>query len=112
LRRKKQKIKEQRHEARRTSINLVGGGGDQRRNLRDFVTLGVQGIALSIAHPNVDANNFELKPALISTVQQSQFGGTPMEDPNLHLSVFLVVCDMLKLNRVSTDAIRLRLFFF
>ena len=35
-----------------------------------------------------------------------------MEDPNVHLSVFLEVCNMLKLNRVSSDAIRLRLFPF
>jgi len=45
-------------------------------------------------------------------VQQSQFVGTPLEDPNLHLSVFLEVCDTLKLNRVSSDVIRLRLFPF
>jgi len=85
-------------------------GGDQRRTLMDFVTPGVQGIASSIAPPNVDANNFELKSALISMIQQSQFGGTPLEDLNLHLSVFLEVYDTLKLNRISTDAIRLRLF--
>ena len=35
-----------------------------------------------------------------------------MEDPNLHLSVFLEVCDTLKINGASTDAIRLRLFPF
>jgi len=45
-------------------------------------------------------------------VQQSQFGGTPLDDPNLHLAIFLEVCDMFKLNRVSTDAIRLHLFPF
>jgi len=33
-----------------------------------------------------------------------------MEDPNLHLSVFLEVCNTLKINRASTDAIQLRLF--
>jgi len=95
---------------------MAGEGGDQRRTLWDFVTLGVQGIASSIARPNVDANNFELKPAVISMVQQSQFGGTPLEDsnlhPNLHLSVFLKVCDTFKLNGVSNNAIRLRLFPF
>jgi len=91
---------------------MAGGGGDQRRTLQDFVTPAVQGIASSIARPIVNANNFEPKPALISTVQQSQFGGTPLEDPNLHLSVFLEVCDTLKLNGISTDAICLRLFPF
>ena len=57
-------------------------------------------------------NNFELKPALISMVQQSQFGNTPMEDPNLHLTMFLEVCDTLKFNGTSTNAIHLRLFRF
>jgi len=112
LRRKKQKIEEQRCEARRTSTNMAEGGGDQRRTFRDFVTPRVQGIASTTAHPNVDANNFELKAALISMVQLSQFGCTPLKDPNLHLLVFLKVCDKLKFNGVYTDAIRLRLFLF
>ena len=64
---------------------MAGGGGEQRRTLRDFVTPGVQGITSSIAYPNVKANNFDLKPALIFMVQQSQFGGTLLEDANLHL---------------------------
>jgi len=41
LRRKKQKLEEQIREARRTSTNMRGGGGDRRRTLRDFVTPGV-----------------------------------------------------------------------
>ena len=86
---------------------MAGEEGDKRRTLRDFVTPGVQGIALSIARPIVDANNFERKSTLISMVQQSQFEGTPLEEANLHLSVFLEVCDMLKLNGVSIN-IRLR----
>jgi len=85
-------------------------GGDKQRTLHDFITRGVQGITSSIARPAVDANNFELKPTLFSMVQQCQFGGTPMEDPNLHLSVFLEVCDTLKLNGVSNNTIRLHLF--
>jgi len=112
LRRKKRKIKEQRRKARRTSTNITGVGGDQRRSLTDFVTPVVQEISSSIARPNVDAHKFELKPAYISMVQQSQFGGTPLEDSSLHLSVFLEVCIMLKLNGVFTDAIQLHLFPF
>jgi len=89
---------------------MAGIGGDQRRTLRDFVTMGVQGISSNIARLNIEATNFELKPALISMVQQYQFGGNPLEDLNLHLLVFLEVCDTLNLNRVPTDAICLRLF--
>jgi len=81
---------------------MAGEGGDQRRRLRDSITPGVQGIALRITRPNIDVNNFELKTALISIVQQSQFRDTPLEDLNLHLSVFLEVYDTLKLNGVST----------
>lgn len=91
---------------------MAGGGGDQRRTLRDFVTDGVQGIASSIARPNVDANNFELKPTFISMMQQSHLGGIPVEDLNLHLSVFLELCNTLNLNGVSADDIGLRLFSF
>jgi len=64
LRRKKQRIELQRREVRRNS-NMAEG--DQQRTLRDFVTPGVQGIASSIAHPAIDANRFELKPAPKST---------------------------------------------
>ena len=39
----------------------------------------------TIRQPTVDANNFELKPALITMVQQHQFTGHPTEDPNEHL---------------------------
>jgi len=53
------------------------------------------------------AHNFELKPALISMVQQVQFGGTSIKDPNLHVHVLLEVCATLKFNGISTDAIRL-----
>jgi len=45
-------------------------------------------------------------------VHQSQFRGTPLKDLNLYPSVFLEVCDTLKLNGVSTDAIYLCLFSF
>jgi len=108
LRRKRQRIEEQRREARAYSSMAR----EERRTLHDFVTLGIQGIASNIAQPTVDSNNFELKPTLTSMVQQSQFSGNPLEDPNLHLSVFFEVCDTLKLKGVSSDTIHLCLFPF
>jgi len=106
------KLKRQRAQLIASTSEMVGGEEVQKRTLRDYVTPGVHSQTPGITVPPVAAHNFELKPALISMVQQSQFGGLPMEDPNLHLSVFLEVCDTLKINRASTDAIRLRLFPF
>src|SRR3954465_8806036 len=66
----------------------------------------------SIAPPAIEANNFELKPSLVQAVQQNQFSGSPVDDPNLHLSVFVQYADTVKANNVSSEAIRLRLFPF
>ncbi|XP_074266891.1 uncharacterized protein LOC141590184 [Silene latifolia] len=64
----------------------------------------------SIQRPRVQANNFEIKNALLNLVQDNQFGGGPLENPNDHLNDFLENCDMYKSNGVSDDAVRLRLF--
>ena len=82
------------------------------RVLRDYVLPQATGLTSPIVNPAVEANNFELRPALISFVEQKQFGGHPSENPHLHLRNFLAKCDTIKLNGVSADAIRLRLFPF
>ena len=65
-----------------------------------------------IQHQPIDANNFELKLALISMVQQQEFGGSPSEDPNGHLSNFLQLCSTIKMNGVDPNVIKLKLFPF
>ena len=60
----------------------------------------------------IDANNFELKPALITMVQQNQFTGHPSEDPNEHLGRFLRMANTVKLNGVRPEVIKLQLFPF
>ena len=69
LRRKKQWLEKQKRKPRETSPKMDGEEGDQRRILWDFIASRVQGITSSIACPNVEAYNFELKLALISIVQ-------------------------------------------
>ena len=78
------KLKRQRAQLIASTSEMVGGEEAQRRTLRDYVTPGVHSQTLGITIPPVAAHNVELKPALMSMVHQSQFGGSPMEDPNFH----------------------------
>ena len=66
----------------------------------------------TIRQPPIQANSFELKPALITMVQLHQFTGHPSEDPNEHLGRFLRMENTIKLNRVNPDIIKLQLFPF
>ena len=45
-------------------------------------------------------------------VQQHQFNGNPFEDPNEHMGRFMRMANIVKLNRVKPDVIRLQLFPF
>ena len=62
--------------------------------------------------PSIEANNFELKHALITMVQQHRFTGHPSEDPNEHLGRFLRLANTMKLNGVNPDVMKLQLFPF
>ncbi|XP_048140761.1 uncharacterized protein LOC125316465 [Rhodamnia argentea] len=87
--------------------------GEQRRTLKDYAAPTIQGSTSSIGRPTIQANNFEIKPSLIQMLQNAvQFGGLPNDDPNIHLDAFLEICDTIKYNGVTDDAIRLRLFPF
>ena len=60
----------------------------------------------------IKANNFKLKPALITIVQQHQFTGHPFEDPNEHMGRFMRMANTIKLNGVRPEVIKLQLFPF
>ena len=80
--------------------------------MEDFWRPIIQDEYSAIRQPVVDANNFELKPALITMVQQHQFTGHPTEDPNEHLGRFLTMANTVKLNGVRPEVIKLHLFPF
>ena len=83
------------------------------RALRDFALPQVTGIRSVIRKPRIEANNFEIKPAILQMIQTSvQFYGLPSDDPNAHIASFLEICDTFKDNGVTDDAIRLRMFSF
>ena len=60
----------------------------------------------------MDANNFELNPALITMVQQHQFTGHPTKDPNEHMGRFFRMANTVKMNGVRPEVIKLHLFPF
>ena len=66
----------------------------------------------AIKPPAVDANDFELQPALIIMVQQNQFAGHSTENPNEHLGQFLRIANSAILNGVKPEVIQLQLFPF
>ena len=63
----------------------------------------------AVRQPQIEANNFELKPALITMVQQNQFTGHPSEDPIEHLGRFLRMANTIKMNGVNPNVIKIQL---
>ena len=57
--------------------------------------------------PAIEANNFELKPALIIMVQQHQFTRHLIEDLNEHMGRFMRMENTIKLNGVRSEVIKL-----
>ena len=72
---------------------------EEQKNLREYAMPKVDRISSSIQRPIVQANNFEIKPAIIQMIQTSvQFGGFSNDDPNQHLSNFLEICNTFRYN--------------
>ena len=62
--------------------------------------------------PSIEAENFELKPALIALVQRNQFRGLPTDDPHEHICNVLEYANTVQYHGVPQDAIQCMLFTF
>jgi hypothetical protein len=100
-----------RRELRLASVESIAKMRD-RVLLRDLWIPKGRSISSGIVAPVVQANNFELKPALINMVQHRQFGGSAVEDPHENIITFLEYCNTSKQNGVSPDVIKLSMFPF
>ena len=67
-------------------------------------------VQLAIQRPPIQANNFELKTITLQVLQNIQFHKLPSENLNTHLTNFIEVCNTVKYNGVTEEALRLRLF--
>ena len=70
----------------------------RQMTMEDFWRPSIQDEYSAVRQPAIEANNFELKPALIIMVQQHQFTGHPSEDPNEHMGRFMRIANTVKLN--------------
>ena len=84
----------------------------EQETMEDLWKSFIQDKYLAVKQPAIDANDFELEPALINMVQQNQFTGHPTENPNEHLGRFLRITNSIKLSGVSPEVIQLQLFPF
>jgi hypothetical protein len=85
---------------------------DENRPLKNFVVSKAIKIQLGYIVPNVSANNFELKSALLNIFSQHMFNGLTHADPNQYLAMFEELCNTIKINGVELEAIKLRAFHF
>ena len=97
---------------RENQPNLNNMAQPERRTLGDFAMPDISDSFAGIVAPAIVNNNFKIKPRIIQMVQNNQFGGLQGEDPYAHILTFLNVCATFKINGVTDDAIRLRLFPF
>ena len=78
--------------------NIIHMANDRDIAIRDYAMLTPQAIHSGIVRPDVQADNFELKPVMFQMLQtMGQFNGLPSEDPHLHLKIFLKVSDAFKI---------------
>ena len=75
--------------------------------MEDFRRLIIREEYSVVRRLSIKENNFELKPTLITMVQQNQFTGHPSENPNEHMGRFMRMANTLKMN-----VIKLQLFPF
>ena len=80
--------------------------------MEDFLRPVIKDEYSTARQPAIEANNFELKPTLITMVQQHQYTGHPSEDPNEHMGRFFRMANTVKLNGVRLEVIKLQLFPF
>ena len=73
-----------RSQRKKKVLAMADGEHAQPRTLKDYVRPIVNDNYSGVRRQTINANNFELKPALISMVQQAQFSKSPLDDPNIH----------------------------
>ncbi|XP_062104114.1 uncharacterized protein LOC133815274 [Humulus lupulus] len=100
-------------EGAQNMTNPIVLADDRARAIREYAAPMFNELNPGIVRPEIQAPQFELKPVMFQMLQTvGQFSGLPTEDPHLHIRSFLEVSDSFKLQGVSEEALRLKLFPF
>ena len=80
---------------------------------REFSRLKINDNQADTIEPAISASGIRIKPSIILKLQDTiQFGGSVLEDPNLHLRNFEKFITALDFNIGPKDLVKLRLFPF
>src|SRR6187397_1530211 len=83
-----------------------------QRPLKELGTPGAYRASSGIAPPVTQANDFEILPAMINLIERRQYSGAKHDSPLAHLNEFEKYCNTIKVNGVTQEFIRLKLFPF
>ncbi|CAL1394341.1 unnamed protein product [Linum trigynum] len=91
--------------------NVEAGAEEEPRTMGYYMAPRAADIQSPILYPPVAANNFEIKLALVTMIQNNAyFDGLANESPREHVQRFLELEGILKINGVPEEVLRLRLF--
>ena len=66
-------------------------------------------VQMTIRRSPIQANNFKLKSVTLQMLQNILFHGLPSENPNMHLTNFIEVCDTVKYNGVTEESTQIEI---
>jgi hypothetical protein len=88
-------------------------GTPKNTKLCDFTSTKTNDIICTpIAPPALEANFYEIKPALLNLVMKEQFSGAISDDAAAHLNNFVELCEMQNYKDVDGNIIKLKLSAF
>nr|GEX03605.1 reverse transcriptase domain-containing protein [Tanacetum cinerariifolium] len=83
-----------------------------QRTMAQLLEAPTEGYEDLIVVPSITTDNFELKPGLLTLIQNKQFYGHDKEDPHAHIRYFNKITSTLKFPNVLNTSIKLMLFPF
>lgn len=101
-------------------VNMNGNGNleliiayGRDRAIRENVVSNLKEVHPGIVRPEIKATKFEFEPMMFQLPQtMGQFSGISMEDPHLHIKLFVEASNSFKLSGVLEKVVRMKLFSF